>query len=77
MQNKELRRKKGTSSNTDQKKAGIAIQLDKTSFKAKTSTRTKRSLCFEIVADFIFFGLLKSLQMVTAAMKLKEAYSLE
>ena len=30
----------------------------------------------EIVADFIF-GTLKSVQMVTAAMKLKDAYSLE
>ena len=29
------------------------------------------------VADFIFGGLQKSLQMVTAAMKIKEAYSLE
>ena len=31
----------------------------------------------ETVSDFIFFGAPKSLQMVTAAMKLKEAYSLE
>ena len=31
----------------------------------------------ETVSDFIFFGALKSLQMVTAAMKLKDAYSLE
>ena len=31
----------------------------------------------ETVADFIFGGSLKSLQMVTAAMKLKDAYSLE
>ena len=30
----------------------------------------------ETVSDFIF-GALKSLQMVTAAMKLKDAYSLE
>ena len=30
----------------------------------------------EIVADFIFLGS-KSLQMVTAAMKFKDAYSLE
>ena len=30
----------------------------------------------ETVADFIFLGS-KSLQMVTAAMKLKDAYSLE
>ena len=31
----------------------------------------------EIVSDFIFLGSKKSLQMVTAAMKLKDAYSLE
>ena len=31
----------------------------------------------ETVADFIFGGALKSQQMVTAAMKLKDAYSLE
>lgn len=53
MQSKELRRKKGTSPNTDQKKAGIAIRLDKAGFKAKTSARIKRSLCCEIVAGFI------------------------
>ena len=31
----------------------------------------------ERVADFIFWGAPKSLQMVIAAMKLKDAYSLE
>ena len=31
----------------------------------------------ETVSDFIFGGASKSLQMVTAAMKLKDAYSLE
>ena len=31
----------------------------------------------ETVSDFIFGGVPKSLQMVTAAMKLKDAYSLE
>ena len=31
----------------------------------------------ETVADFILGGALKSMQMVIAAMKLKEAYSLE
>ena len=31
----------------------------------------------ETVSDLIFWGLQKSLQMVTAAMKLKDAYSLE
>ena len=31
----------------------------------------------EVVSDFLFWGAPKSLQMVTAAMKLKDAYSLE
>ena len=31
----------------------------------------------EAVSDFIFWGAPKSLQMVTAAMKLKDSYSLE
>ena len=31
----------------------------------------------ETVSDFIFWGAPKSLQMVTAAMKLKDAYTLE
>ena len=31
----------------------------------------------ETVSDFLFFGAPKSLQMVTAAMKLKDAWSLE
>ena len=31
----------------------------------------------ETVTDFIFWGIPKSLQMVTAAMKLKDAYCLE
>ena len=31
----------------------------------------------ETVSDFIFWGAPKSLQMVSAAMKLKDAYSLE
>ena len=31
----------------------------------------------ETVADLVFWGAPKSLQMVTAAMKLKDAYSLE
>ena len=36
-----------------------------------------RALIVETVSDFIWGGAPKSLQMVTAAMKLKDAYSLE
>ena len=38
---------------------------------------TEEFFLIYIVADFIFFLAPKSLQMVTAAMKLKDAYSLE
>ena len=41
-----------------------------------TSWQIKREI-MERVADFIFGGAPKSVQMVTAAMKLKDAYSLE
>ena len=41
-----------------------------------TSWETDRETA-ETVSDFIFFLAPESLQMVTAAMKLKDAYSLE
>ena len=38
---------------------------------------TKNEETVETVSDFFFFLAPKSLQMVTAAMKLKDAYSLQ
>ena len=59
-------------------KVGLKLNIQKTNIMASgpiTSSQIDRET-METVADFIFLGS-KSLQMVTAAMKLKDAYSLE
>ena len=59
-------------------KAGLKLNSQKTKIMASgpnTSWEIDEETV-ETVADFIF-GVPKSLQMVTAAMKLKDAYSLE
>ena len=59
-------------------KVGLRLNIQKTKIMASgpiSSWQTDRET-LETVADFIF-GAPKSLQMVTAAMKLKDAYSLE
>ena len=59
-------------------KVGLKLNIQKTKIMASgpiTSWQIDRETV-EIVADFIF-GAPKSLQMVIAAMKLKDAYSLE
>ena len=58
--------------------AGLKLNIKKTKIMASgpiTSWQTDEETV-ETVSDFIFLGS-KSLQMVTAAMKLKDAYSLE
>ena len=58
---------------------GLKLNSQKTKIMASgliTSWQTDGE-AVETVADFIFWGAPKSLQMVTAAMKLKDAYSLE
>ena len=67
-------------------KAGLKLNIQKTKIMASgpiTSWQIDRET-METVADFIWFQIFgssllvpKSLQMVTAAMKLKDAYSLE
>ena len=60
------------------KLAGLKLNIQKTkimAFGPITSWQMDRETV-EAVTDFIF-GAPKSLQMVTAAMKLKDAYSLE
>ena len=60
-------------------KVGLKLNIQKTKITASgpiTSWEIDRETV-ETVSDFIFGGLQKSLQMVTAAMKLKDAYSLE
>ena len=57
------------------KKVGLKLNIQKTKIMA-SSPITSWQINGEIVADFMFWAP-KSLQMVIAAMKLKDAYSLE
>ena len=62
----------------ESEKAGLRLNIQKTKIMASgpiTSWQIDGETV-ETVTDFIF-GALKSLQMVTAAMKLKDVYSLE
>ena len=59
----------------ESEKVGLKLNIQKTKIMASSPT-TSWQLDGETVADFIFLGS-KSLQMVTEAMKLKDAYSLE
>ena len=62
----------------DSEKAGLKLNIQKTKIMASspiTSWQIDRETV-ETVADFIFWAS-KSLQMVIAAMKLKDVYSLE
>ena len=62
----------------DSEKVGLKLNIQKTKIMASGSTSSWEidGETMETVSDFIFLGS-KSLQMVTAAMKLKDAYSLE
>ena len=63
----------------ESEKVGLKIKIQKTKIMASgpiTSWQIDRETV-ETVADFIFLGDPKPLQMVIAAMKLKDAYSLE
>ena len=59
----------------ESEKVGLKLNIQKTKIMASSSI-TSWQIDGETVADFIFLGP-KSLQMVTAAMKLKDTYSLE
>ena len=63
----------------ESEKVGLKLNIQKTKIMASgpiTSWEIDGETV-ETVADFLFWGAPKSLQMVTAAMKLKDAYSLE
>ena len=62
----------------ESEKAGLKLNIQKTRIVASGPTTSWEidGETVERVADFIF-GAPKSLQMVTAAMKLKDTYSLE
>ena len=57
-------------------KVGLKLNIQKTKIMA-SGLNTSWEIDGETVSDFVFFGLQKSLQMVTAAMKLKDACSLK
>ena len=62
----------------ESEKVGLKLNIGKTKIMASgpiTSWQIDETV--ETVSDFILGGAPKSLQMVTAAMKLKDAYSLE
>ena len=60
-------------------KAGLKLNIQKTKIMASgpITSRQIDGETVETVTDFIWGGAQKSLQMVIAAMKLKDAYSLE
>ena len=61
--------------NEESEKVGLKLNIQKTKIMA-SSTITSRQIDGK-QCQSLFWGALKSLQMVTAAMKLKDAYSLE
>ena len=63
----------------ESEKAGLKLNIQKTQIMASGPITSWQigGKTMEIVTDFIFGRALKSLQMVTAAMILKEACSLE
>ena len=62
----------------EREKVGVKLNIQKTKIMASSPITSWQidGETVETVADFIW-GVPKSLQMVTAAMKLKDAYSLE
>ena len=63
----------------EREKVGLKLNIQKTKIMASSPITSWQidGEKMETVRDFIFGGTPKSLQMVTASMKLKDAYSLE
>ena len=63
----------------ESEKGGLKHNIQKTKIMASIPITSweRDGETVETVSDFIFFGAPKSLQMVIAAMKLKDTYSLE
>ena len=63
----------------ESEKGGLKLSIQKTKIMASSPIASWQidGETVETVSDFIFLGVPKSLQMVIAAMKLKDAYSLE
>ena len=60
----------------ESEKVGLKLNIQKTKIMA-SGPITSWQIDGETVTDFVIWGAPKSLQMVIAAMKLKDAYSLE
>ena len=60
----------------ESEKVGLKLNIQKMKIMA-SGLITSWEIDGETMSDFIFLGAPKSLQMVTAAMKLRDAYSLE
>ena len=63
----------------ENEKVGLKLNIQKTKIMASSPITSWQidGKTVETVRDFIFWGAPKSLQMVTAAMKFKDTYSLE
>ena len=64
----------------ESEKVGLKLNIQKTKMVASgpiTSWEIDGETVSDLIFVFVFFFLPKSLQIVTAAMKLKDAYSLE
>ena len=63
----------------ESEKVGLKLNIQKTKIMASgpITSREVDGETVKTVSDFLLGGAPKSLQMVTAAMKLKDAYSLE
>ena len=63
----------------DSEKSGLKLNIQKTKMMASSSITSWQidGEIMETVAEFIFCGAPKSLQMVIATMKVKDAYSLD
>ena len=60
----------------ESEKVGLTLNIQKTKIMA-SGPITSWQMDGDTVSDFVFWGAPKSLQMVTAAMKLKDGHSLE
>ena len=63
----------------ESEKVGLKLNIQKTKIMASVSISSWEidGETLETMSEFVFWGAPKSLQMVTAAMKLKDTYSLE
>ena len=61
----------------ESEKVGLKLNIQKTKIMAYSPIISWQIYCGRVETETLFWGALKSLHMVTAAMKLKDTYSLE